>query len=256
MTKKDQDFLKELYQIYLIVMIGICVFLTNIFVTVGYKVIYHISLSGTLIWLVLSIALSPLAIYTRGMKQIQENFILSNWRRILFFFLPMIVAVVVGIFVAHQENRQNVAEYGIGISFISYQKTTFKPLTQKQTTLVAERLEAADHKEELMAGKEQSYYIFYKSTCPYCRVGLTSLIERLPEERKGELVFIDLNVTDADRVAGSLGVDEAGTVVSVVADKETGSYKITKDTIASDDEKGGIVANKDLIDKMVVKENV
>jgi len=129
-------------------------------------------------------------------------------------------------------------------------------LTQKQTTLVAERLEAADYKEELMAGKEQRYYIFYKSTCPYCRVGLTSLIERLPEERKGELVFIDLNVTDADKVAGSLGVDEAGTVVSVVADKETGSYKITRDTIASDDEKGGIVANKDLIDKMVVKESV
>ena len=107
-----------------------------------------------------------------------------------------------------------------------------------------------------MAGKENSYYIFYKSTCPYCRVGLTSLIERLPEERKGELVFIDLNVTDADKVAGSLGVNEAGTVVSVVADKETGSYKITKETIASDDEKGEIVANKDLIDKMVVKENV
>lgn len=256
MTKKDQDFLKELYQIYLIVMIGTGIFLTNLFVTVGYKVIYHLSLSGTLVWLVLSIVLSPLAIYTKGMKQIQEHFLLSNWRRILLFSLPMVVSVVIGMFVAHQENRQNVAEYGIGISFISYQKTTFKPLTQKQTTLVAEKLEAADHKEELMAGKEHSYYIFYKSTCPYCRVGLTSLIERLPEERKRDLVFIDLNVTDADKVASSLGVDKAGMVVSVVADKETGSYKITRDTIASDDEKGEIVANKDLIDKMVVKENV
>ena len=107
-----------------------------------------------------------------------------------------------------------------------------------------------------MAGNEHSYYIFYKSTCPYCRVGLTSLIESLSEERKHELVFIDLNVTDADKVASSLGGVEAGTVVSVVADKETGSYKITKDTIASDDEKGEIVANKELIDKMVVKENV
>ena len=42
----------------------------------------------------------------------------------------------------------------------------------------------------------------------------------------------------------------------MVADKETGSYKITRETIASDNEKGEIVANKDLIDKMVVKENV
>ena len=190
------------------------------------------------------------------MKQIQENFILSNWRRILFFSLPMIVAVVVGIFVAHQENRQNVAEYGIGISFISYQKTTFKPLTQKQTTLVAEKLDAAAEKAELIAEEGNRYYVFYKSTCPYCKVGLTSLLEKLPEERKRDLVFIDLNVTDADKVAGSLGVDEAGTVVFVAADKETGSYKITRDTIASDDEKGEIVANKDLIDRMVVKENV
>lgn len=255
MTKQDQDFLRQLTKVYLITMIGTGIILSSIYITVEYKVIYHLSLSGTLTWLILSIVLAPLFVYTKGMKHVQEHFILSNWSTLL-FLLPTVLALVVGGVVAHQENRQNVAEYGIGISFISYQKTTFKPLTQKQTMLVAEKLEAADHKEELIASKEHSYYIFYKSTCPYCRVGLTSLIERLPEERKRDLVFIDLNVTDADKVASSLGVDKAGMVVSVVTDKETGSYKITRDTIASDDEKGGIVANKDLIDKMVAKENV
>ena len=256
MTKKDRDFLKDLYLIYLFVMVCTGIILTNLFITIGYKVIYHMSPFGILIWIILSILLSLLVVYSKGMKQIAEHFMLSSWRIILFFSLPIVISLILGMVVANQENRQNVAEYGIGISFISYQKTTFKPLTQKQTTLVAEKLDAAAEKAELIAEEGNRYYVFYKSTCPYCKVGLTSLLEKLPEERKRDLVFIDLNVTDADKVASSLGVDKAGTVVFVVADKETGSYKITRDTIASDDEKGEIVANKDLIDRMVVKENV
>jgi thioredoxin len=158
--------------------------------------------------------------------------------------------------VANQENRENVSEYGIGISLISYQNTTFKPLTQEQTTLVSEKLDAAAEKAELIAEEGNGYYVFYKSTCPYCKVGLTSLLEKLPEERKKDLLFIDLDNIDAKKIADSFGVDKAGTVVSVVKDKETGNYKIMKDTIAFDDEKGDIVANNQLIDKMVTKEEV
>ena len=253
MTKKDQDFLKDLYLIYLFVMVCTGIILTNLFITIGYKVVYHMSPSGILIWIILSILLSPLVVYTKGMKQITEHFMLSSWRIILFFSLPVVISLILGMVVANQEKRENVSEYGIGISLISYQNTTFKPLTQEQTTLVAEKLDAAAEKAELIAEEGNRYYVFYKSTCPYCKVGLTSLLEKLPEERKKDLLFIDLDNTDAKKIADSFGVDK---VVSVVKDKETGNHKIMKDTIAFDDEEGDIVANNQLIDKMVAKEDV
>lgn len=253
MTQKDRDFLKQLYKSYLVVMIGTGIILSSVYLTVEYKVIYHLSLYGVLAWLILSIVLSPLFIYTKGMKHVQEYFILSNWSTLL-FLLPTFVALVVGVVVAHQENRQQMTSYNIGISFMDYQKSTFRPYTDKQTTDLAEKLEAADQKEQVLDDKK--YYIFYKSTCPYCKVGLTSLLERLPEDRQQELVFIDLNSDDAERVANALGVDRAGTVVAVVKDKENGNSKLMKETIAFDDDKDEIVANKDLIDKIVAKENV
>lgn len=252
MLKKDRDFLKQLYKSYLVVMIGTGIILSSIYLTVEYKVIYHLSLYGVLAWLILSIVLSPLFIYTKGMKHIQEHFILSNWSTLL-FLLPTIVALSIGMIVAHQENRQQMTSYNIGISFMDYQKSTFKPYTDKQTTELAEKL-AAGQKEQVLDDKK--YYIFYKSTCPYCKVGLTSLLERLPEDRQQDLVFIDLNSNDAERVANALGVDKAGTVVAVVEDKENGNSKLMKETIAFDDDKDEIVANKDLIDKIVAKENV
>ena len=252
MLKKDRDFLKQLYKSYLVVMIGTGIILSSIYLTVEYKVIYHLSLYGVLAWLILSIVLSPLFIYTRGMKHIQEHFILSNWSTLL-FLLPTIVALSIGMIVAHQENRQQMTSYNIGISFMDYQKSTFRPYTDKQTTELAEKL-AAGQKEQVLDDKK--YYIFYKSTCPYCKVGLTSLLERLPEDRQQDLVFIDLNSNDAERVANALGVDKAGTVVAVVEDKENGNSKLMKETIAFYDDKDEIVANKDLIDKIVAKENV
>lgn len=253
MTQKDRDFLKQLYKSYLVVMIGTGIILSSVYLTVEYKVVYHLSLYGVLAWLILSIILSPLFIYTKGMKHVQEHFVLSNWSSLL-FLLPTFVALVVGVVVAHQENRQQMTGYGIGITFIDYQKSTFRPYTDKQTTDLAEKLEAAGQKEQVLDDKK--YYIFYKSTCPYCKVGLTSLLERLPEDRQQELVFIDLNSDDAERVANALGVDKAGTVVAVVKDKENGNSKLMKETIAFDDDKDEIVANKDLIDKIVAKESV
>ena len=253
MTKKDRDFLKQIYKNYLVVMIGTGIILSSVYLTVEYKVIYHLSLYGVLAWLILSTVLSPLFIYTKGMKHVQEHFVLSNWSSLL-FLLPTFVALVVGVVVAHQENRQQMTSYGIGITFIDYQKTTFRPYTDKQTTDLAEKLEAAGQKEQVLDDKK--YYIFYKSTCPYCKVGLTSLLERLPEDRQQDLVFINLNSDDAERVANALGVDRAGTVVAVVKDKENGNSKLMKETIAFDDDKDDIVANKDLIDKIVDKENV
>ena len=253
MLKKDRDFLKQLYKSYLVVMIGTGIILSSVYLTVEYKVIYHLSLYGVLAWLILSIVLSPLFIYTKGMKHIQEHFILSNWSTLL-FLLPTIVALSVGMIVAHQENRQQMTSYNIGISFMDYQKSTFRPYTDKQTTELAEKLEAASQKEQVLDDKK--YYIFYKSTCPYCKVGLTSLLERLPEDRQQDLVFIDLNSNNAERVANALGVERAGTVVAVVKDKENGNSKLMKETIAFDDDKDEIVANKDLIDKIVAKENV
>ena len=253
MLKKDRDFLKQLYKSYLVVMIGTGIILSSVYLTVEYKVIYHLSLYGVLAWLILSIVLSPLFIYTKGMKHIQEHFILSNWSTLL-FLLPTIVALSVGMIVAHQENRQQMTSYNIGISFMDYQKSTFRPYTDKQTTELAEKLEAASQKEQVLDDKK--YYIFYKSTCPYCKVGLTSLLERLPEDRQQDLIFIDLNSNDAERVANALGVDRAGTVVAVVKDKENGNSKLMKETIAFDDDKDEIVANKDLIDKIVAKESV
>lgn len=253
MTQKDRDFLKQLYKSYLVVMIGTGIILSSVYLTVEYKVIYHLSLYGVLAWLILSIVLSPLFIYTKGMKHVQEHFVLSNWSTLL-FLLPTFVALVVGVVVAHQENRQQMTGYGIGITFIDYQKSTFRPYTDKQTTELAEKLEAASQKEQVLDDKK--YYIFYKSTCPYCKVGLTSLLERLPEDRQPDLVFIDLNSDDAERVANALGVERAGTVVALVKDKESDNYTPMKETIAFDDEKDDIVANKDLIDKIVAKENV
>ena len=253
MTQKDRDFLKQLYKSYLVVMIGTGIILSSVYLTVEYKVVYHLSLYGVLAWLILSIILSPLFIYTKGMKHVQEHFVLSNWSSLL-FLLPTFVALVVGVVVAHQENRQQMTGYGIGITFIDYQKSTFRPYTDKQTTDLAEKLEAAGQKEQVLDDKK--YYIFYKSTCPYCKVGLTSLLERLPEDRQQDLVFIDLNSDDAEKVANALGVDRAGTVVAVVKDKENGNSKLMKETIAFDDDKDDIVANKDLIDKIVAKENV
>ena len=187
------------------------------------------------------------------MKHVQEHFVLSNWSSLL-FVLPTFVALVVGVVVAHQENRQQMTSYNIGISFMDYQKSTFRPYTDKQTTELAEKLEAASQKEQVLDDKK--YYIFYKSTCPYCKVGLTSLLERLPEDRQQDLVFIDLNSDDAERVANALGVERAGTVVALVKDKESDNYTPMKETIAFDDDKDEIVANKDLIDKIVAKENV
>lgn len=262
MTEKDKDFLKQLAKVYLVVMIGTSTILTNIYITVGYKVIYHLpltSLTGLLTWIILSIVLSPLFIYIKfmkkGMKYVQEHFIFSNWNTFI-FLLPTIIAFVVGTVVAHQENRQQMTGYNIGISFIDYdyQNATFKPYTDKQTTELAEKLKAAGQKEQVLDDKK--YYIFYKSTCPYCKVGLTSLLERLPEDKRQNLVFIDLNSNDAERVANALGVDKAGTVVTVVKDKESGNSTPMKETIAYDDDKDDIVANKDLIDKIVAKENV
>ena len=253
MTQKDRDFLKQLYKSYLVVMIGTGIILSSVYLTVEYKVIYHLSLYGVLAWLILSIVLSPLFIYTKGMKHVQEHFVLSNWSTLL-FLLPTFVALVVGVVVAHQENRQQMTSYNIGISFMDYQKSTFRPYTDKQTTDLAEKLEAASQKEQGFDDKK--YYIFYKSTCPYCKVGLTSLLERLPEDRQQDLVFIDLNSDDAERVANALGVDRAGTVVAVVKDKENGNSKLMKETIAFDDDKDDIVANKDLIDKIVDKESL
>lgn len=253
MTQKDRDFLKQLYKSYLVVMIGTGIILSSVYLTVEYKVIYHLSLSGVLTWLILSIVLSPLFIYTKGMKHVQEHFVLSNWRTFL-FLLPTIVALVTGVVVAQQEHRQQMTAYGIGISWIDYQKSTFRPYTDKQTTELAEKLEAASQKEQVLDDKK--YYIFYKSTCPYCKVGLTSLLERLPEDRQQDLVFIDLNSDDAERVANALGVDRAGTVVALVKDKESDNYTPMKETIAFDDEKDDIVANKELIDKIVDKESL
>lgn len=257
MTKKDKDFLKQLAKAYLVVMIGTGIILSSIYMTIGYKVIYHLSLSGVLAWLILSIVLSPLFVYTKGMKHVQDHFILSNWSSLL-FLLPTVVALVVGMVVARQENRQQMTGYNgynIGITFTDYHKTTFRPYTDKQTTELAEKLEAAGQKERVLDDK--GYYIFYKTTCPYCKVGLTSLLERLPEDKRQNLVFIDLNSNDAERVANALGVDKAGTVVAVVKDKENGNSKLMKETIAfDDDDKDEIVANKDLIDKIVAKENV
>lgn len=253
MTQKDRDFLKQLYKSYLVVMIGTGIILSSVYLTVEYKVIYHLSLYGVLSWLILSIVLSPLFIYTKGMKHIQEHFILSNWSTLL-FLLPTIVALSIGMIVAHQENRQQMTSYNIGISFMDYQKSTFRPYTDKQTTELAEKLEAAGQKEQVLDDKK--YYIFYKSTCPYCKVGLTSLLERLPEDRQQDLVFIDLNSNNAERVANALGVDRAGTVVALVKDKESDNYTPMKETIAFDDDKDEIVANKDLIDKIVDKESL
>ena len=253
MTKKDRDFLKQIYKNYLVVMIGTGIILSSVYLTVEYKVIYHLSLYGVLAWLILSIVLSPLFIYTKGMKHVQEHFILSNWSTLL-FLLPTFVALVIGVVVAHQENRQQMTSYNIGISFMDYQKSTFRPYTDKQTTDLAEKLEAAGQKEQVLDDKK--YYIFYKSTCPYCKVGLTSLLERLPEDRQQDLVFIDLNSDDAERVANALGVERAGTVVAVVKDKETDISTPMKETIAFDDDKDEIVANKDLIDKIVDKESL
>lgn len=253
MTQKDRDFLKQLYKSYLVVMIGTGIILSSVYLTVEYKVIYHLSLYGVLAWLILSIVLSPLFIYTKGMKHVQEHFVLSNWSTLL-FLLPTFVALVVGVVVAHQENRQQMTSYNIGISFMDYQKSTFRPYTDKQTTDLAEKLEAAGQKEQVLDDKK--YYIFYKSTCPYCKVGLTSLLERLPEDRQQELVFIDLNSDDAERVANALGVDRAGTVVALVKDKESDNYTPMKETIAFDDDKDEIVANKDLIEQIVDKESL
>lgn len=253
MTQKDRDFLKQLYKSYLVVMIGTGIILSSVYLTVEYKVIYHLSLYGVLAWLILSIILSPLFIYTKGMKHVQEHFFLSNWSSLL-FLLPTFVALVVGVVVAHQENRQQMTSYNIGISFMDYQKSTFRPYTDKETTDLAEKLEAASQKEQVLDNKK--YYIFYKSTCPYCKVGLTSLLERLPEDRQPDLVFIDLNSDDAERVANALGVERAGTVVALVKDKESDNYTPMKETIAFDDEKDDIVANKDLIDKIVDKESL
>ena len=253
MIKKDRDFLKHIYKVYLLVMIGTVIILSSVYLTVGYKVIYHFSLSEILTWLILSIVLSPLFIYTKGMKHVEEHFVLSNWRTSL-FLLPTVVALIIGMIVAQQENRQQMTGYGIGISFMDYQKTTFRPYTENQTTELAEKLEAADKKEQVLDDKK--YYIFYKYTCPYCKVGLTSLLKRVPEDRLQNLVFIDLNKNDAERVANALGVDKAGTVVSVVKDKESGNFTLMKETIAFDDEKDDIVANKELIDKIVDKESV
>ena len=253
MLKKDRDFLKQLYKSYLVVMIGTGIILSSVYLTVEYKVIYHLSLYGVLAWLILSIVLSPLFVYTKGMKHVQEHFVLSNWSSLL-FLLPTVIALAIGVVVAHQENRQQMTSYNIGISFMDYQKSTFRPYTDKQTTDLAEKLEAADQKEQVLDDKK--YYIFYKSTCPYCKVGLTSLLERLPEDKRQNLVFIDLNSKDAERVANALGVERAGTVVAVVKDKENGNSKLMKETIAFDDDKDEIVANKDLIDKIVAKENV
>ena len=253
MTQKDKDFLKQLAKSYLVVMIGTGILLSSLYMTIEYKVIYHLSLSGVLAWLILSIVLSPLFVYTKGMKHVQEHFILSNWSTLL-FLLPTFVALVVGVVVAHQKNRQQMTGYGIGITFIDYQKSTFRPYTNKQTTELAEKLEAAGQKEQVLDDKK--YYIFYKSTCPYCKVGLTSLLERLPEDRQQDLVFIDLNSDDAERVANALGVERAGTVVALVKDKESDNYTPMKETIAFDDEKDDIVANNDLIDKIVDKESL
>lgn len=253
MLKKDRDFLKQLYKNYLVVMIGTGIILSSVYLTVEYKVIYHLSLYGVLAWLILSIVLSPLFIYTKGMRHLQEHFIMSNWSTLL-FLLPTVLALSVGMIVAHQENRQQMTSYNIGISFMDYQKSTFRPYTDKQTTELAEKLEAAGQKEQVLDDKK--YYIFYKSTCPYCKVGLTSLLERLPEDRQQELVFIDLNSDDAERVANALGVDRAGTVVALVKDKESDNYTPMKETIAFDDDKDEIVANKDLIDQIVDKESL
>ena len=85
---------------------------------------------------------------------------------------------------------------------------------------------------------------------------MTSLLERLPEDRQQDLVFIDLNSNDAERVANALGVERAGTVVALVKDKESDNYTPMKETIAFDDEKDDIVANNDLIDKIVDKESL
>lgn len=250
MSKKDQEFLKQLYQIYPIIVILTGIIMTPLFITAGNLVVYHFSLSGVLIWLLLSFALSPLFLYTKGLKQISENFLLSDWRRGLFFFCPVLLAFLIGIVIAQQENRESVKEYGVGISFVDYQKTTFKPLEQAQTSLLAEKLEVS--KESLIDEKNSRYYLFYKSSCPYCKVGMKSLMKRLTEEKKAEIIFINLNFKDADKIAKTLEVDKAGIVVEVK--KVNGEVTYKANTIAFDDEKGDIVANDQFIEELTAEE--
>ena len=184
------------------------------------------------------------------MKQISENFLLSDWRRGLFFFCPILLAFLIGIVVAQQESRESVKEYSVGISFVDYQRNTFKPLDQTQTSLLAERLKVS--KESLIDEKNSRYYLFYKSSCPYCKVGMTSLIKKLTEEKKADIIFINLNFKDADKIAESLEVDKAGIVVEVK--KVNGEVTYKSNTIAFDDEKGGIVANDKFIEELTAGE--
>lgn len=250
MSKKDQEFLKQLYQIYPIIVIITGIIMTPLFITAGNLVVYHFSLAGVFIWLLLSFALSPLFLYTKGLKQISENFLLSDWRRGLFFFFPILLAFLIGIVVAQQESRESVKEYSVGISFVDYQRNTFKPLDQTQTSLLAEMLKVS--KESLIDEKNSRYYLFYKSSCPYCKVGMTSLIKKLTEEKKADIIFINLNFKDADKIAEALEVDKAGIVVEVK--KVNGEVTYKSNTIAFDDEKGGIVTNDQFIEELTAEE--
>ena len=81
---------------------------------------------------------------------------------------------------------------------------------------------------------------------------MTSLIKKLTEEKKADIIFINLNFKNADNIAEALEVDKAGIVVEVK--KVNGEVTYKSNTIAFDDEKGGIVANEQFIEELTAEE--
>ena len=81
---------------------------------------------------------------------------------------------------------------------------------------------------------------------------MTSLIKKLTEEKKADIIFINLNFKDADKIAEALEVDKAGIVVEVK--KVNGEATYRSNTIAFDNEKGDIIANDKFIEELTAEE--
>ncbi|HEN9415938.1 TPA: hypothetical protein U9H89_002115 [Streptococcus agalactiae] len=70
---------------------------------------------------------------------------------------------------------------------------------------------------------DKSVYVFFKLGCPYCQNSIPNLLEKLTEEEKKQVFFINLDDEKSNKLAQHLNINKAGT--SLIVDHTSKSKK-------------------------------
>lgn len=101
--------------------------------------------------------------------------------------------------------------------------------------------------KEVESGKTKlsdkaNVYIFYKTSCPLCKVSVPALLKTLTPEEKKKVVFINLDDKGGSALATKMGIKQASTALvysggrasyykMATFDEETGKFSVLEDNI-------------------------